>query len=367
MQAAGFSLVELLTVMFIITLLIGILIPSLNSARNTAKKTHTRSTLQTLKVGLDLFKNENEKDFRATNGYPPSYVHPPIAKSDGSYAFGTNEGLEGRFPFGVAPGFDKPRKPRVFGAHWLPAMLSGADNRGYVARGSVPKKDKINEEPWRWYHPDPLGEGKSLERRPLYADLTTVTVPTERVLGKPNAKLFPEWDEMKQLPVVVDAFDQPILYYAANASGKQSNIVADKRNPTNTYAGGVQETGPPMYVHEDNHAFTGDEVDEGWDFGGGFHDIQHAGEKLDADSLARPLDRDLRPGTPNYVQPTFAHFILDPALRRTFQTKLDAGEKIDPKTPLQAANHDSYLLISAGVDGRYGTPDDITNFPLSTE
>ena len=30
-------------------------------------------------------------------------------------------------------------------------------------------------------------------------------------------------------------------------------------------------------------------------------------------------------------------------------------------------NDDSYLLISAGVDWRYGTNDDITNFPLAVE
>ncbi len=37
------------------------------------------------------------------------------------------------------------------------------------------------------------------------------------------------------------------------------------------------------------------------------------------------------------------------------------------KAQLRPVNADSFLLISAGVDGRYGTNDDITNFPLAVE
>ena len=40
----AFTLIELLTVMFIISLLIGLLIPALNAARNAAKKTATKAT-----------------------------------------------------------------------------------------------------------------------------------------------------------------------------------------------------------------------------------------------------------------------------------------------------------------------------------
>jgi prepilin-type N-terminal cleavage/methylation domain-containing protein len=78
-RRSGFSLVELLTVIFIIALLIGILIPSLNAARNAAKKTSSKSMHTSLGVGLEMFKNDNGADFPQSNGYPPSFSHPPLS------------------------------------------------------------------------------------------------------------------------------------------------------------------------------------------------------------------------------------------------------------------------------------------------
>jgi len=63
-RKAAFSLIELLTVVFIISLLIGILIPSINAARTQAKKLTTRKTIDTIAVGLELFKNDSGADFR---------------------------------------------------------------------------------------------------------------------------------------------------------------------------------------------------------------------------------------------------------------------------------------------------------------
>src|SRR3989304_3794224 len=53
----GFSLVELLTVIFIIGLLIAILVPSLSAARNATKKMTTAKALDSIKVGLEMFQN----------------------------------------------------------------------------------------------------------------------------------------------------------------------------------------------------------------------------------------------------------------------------------------------------------------------
>lgn len=367
-RGRGFSLVELLTVMFIIGLLVGILIPSLNKARNAAKKTSTASTLQSIKVGLDLFRNENEKDFLRSNGYPPSFAHPPIPGSP----FTTKESEEGRFPFTD----NKPAPfPVVNGAHWLPAMLMGADRQGYIARASVPPTGNLNQEPWKWYARPPNGPNPPPARRNLYLDPNTRMVATEKLIGKPNLALFPDWATMKSLPVIVDSFDQPILYYAANAQGRQTNMVADKREKDNVYSGGPQKDGPPYYFHQDNHGFTGDGMTEpGWDFGGGadpntkaVHDIQYVGDDLTAAGLADRPDPAILSNEPGYVQPTFARFILDRKLRDELEENKINGITIDAATPLRPVNDKSYLLISAGVDGKYGSLDDVANFPLSTE
>ena len=69
-RRSAFSLVELLTVIFIISLLISILVPSLNSARLQAKNIKVSATLKAIGDGMEMFRTENDKEFRASNGYP---------------------------------------------------------------------------------------------------------------------------------------------------------------------------------------------------------------------------------------------------------------------------------------------------------
>jgi hypothetical protein len=351
-RRGGFSLVELLTVIFIITLLIGILVPSLSAARNAAKKMTTKKALDSIKVGLEMFKNDNGPDFPQTNGYPPSFAHPPIA----GYAFHPELG---EFPF-------LEKNPVVTGAQWLPAMLMGVDQLGYIKRSNVPNKDNLQKLPWKWYTPDPLNEGKPLQPRGgPYADTNSLVVKKMKDLpGRPNTTLFTSWNDIQDLPVVVDAFDQPILYYAANAHGRESNMVEDARKVDNNYTGGDQQNGPPMYFHQDNIPFTGkgdSDPERGWDFGnsGAKHVIALSGAKdtakdmVDKTTSQDPAHRD-----------TFARYIVD---RKIYSAYAAHPDDAKATMPLRAVNPDSYLLISAGVDGRYGTNDDVSNLPPWTE
>lgn len=355
-RCGAFSLVELLTVMFIISALIAILVPSLNAARNAAKKTSTVATLNALKGGLDMFRNDNERQFARTNGYPPSFAHPRMRDPGGTDLF---DPYKGEYPF-------LPGNPVVAGAHWLPAMLMGHDQGGYIKGKTVTKKKNLRYEPWKWYTPDPLADGTPIERADFYADPGGLkTVKTENLPGRPNMKLFSDgpWDSVRQLPVIVDAFGQPILYYVANANGRPTNMVADERNKENKYTGGPQEQGPPFYFHDDNHQFTGDEDELGWDFDGP-HKIARAGDQYTAAQLTDVSDAQ--------AQESFARFIIDRTLYRTMLSEPGAeggrpGGDVSENTALRPVNADSYLLISAGVDGRYGTNDDITNFPLAVE
>lgn len=353
----GFSLVELLTVIFIIGLLIAILVPSLSAARNAAKKMTTAKELDSIKVGLEMFKNENGAEFPQTNGYPPSFAHPPIGSPP---VFQSNLG---EFPF-------LEGTPAVTGAHWLPAMLMGVDKLGYLKRSSIPNKDNLRNEPWKWYTPDPLADGRTtLPRGGPYVDVGLPTRKTKDLPGRRNERLFPSWpaDEsapegIHQLPVVVDAFDQTILYYVANAHGRTSNMVWGGDRPTdNSYDRGPQEVGPPFYYHQDNAPFTGigtADADRGWDFGnsGTKHTIALSG--------AGHTAADLRVAEDPNKRETFARYIIDRKIYRDI-------ERADPAppaaTPLRPVNAESYLLISAGVDGRYGTNDDVSNLPPWTE
>ncbi len=347
----GFSLVELLTVIFIIGLLIAILVPSLSAARNAAKRMTTKKALDSIKVGLEMFKNDNGPDFPQTNGYPPSFAHPPIGNPP------VFQSLLGEFPF-------LEKKPAVTGAHWLPAMLMGVDQLGYVKRSIVPNKDDLQKLPWKWYTPDPLNEGKPLQPRGgPYADTNGLAVKKMKDLpGRPNKTLFTSWDDIQDLPVVVDAFDQPILYYAANAHGRESNMAEDVRKVDNNYTGGDQQNGPPMYFHQDNIPFTGKgdtEPERGWDFGntGARHTIARSGA---GDTAVNLVDPNITPER----RDTFARYIVD---RKLYSNYAAHPTDARPNMPLRAVNPDGYLLISAGVDGRYGTNDDVSNLPPWTE
>ena len=57
-KAKAFTIVELLTVIAIIALLIGLILPSLTKARLMARETQERARLRTIGMGLDSFRND---------------------------------------------------------------------------------------------------------------------------------------------------------------------------------------------------------------------------------------------------------------------------------------------------------------------
>ncbi len=70
MRMGGFTLIELLVVVAIITVLVGILVPSLSAARQMAKQTRELSGGHQLSVAYDVYANDNKGELLP--GYAPA-------------------------------------------------------------------------------------------------------------------------------------------------------------------------------------------------------------------------------------------------------------------------------------------------------
>jgi prepilin-type N-terminal cleavage/methylation domain-containing protein len=310
-KKSGFTIVELLTVLAIITMLVGLLVPALNLVKNIAKETKQRAQLTTIGLALSAFRNED--DF---GDYPPSsWVTPPAEPGDYCGAQKLAEALLGWDLVGVHPD-----------THW---QADGKNNKPYMTGGVLYAPDQ-------YFFYDTTNPIEMDKRISPYLELATANA--FRLGVNPN-RPDPEGLFDNPLPlaplngdtfVICDVFGvkkinitqpgppvtvyksfmagTPILYYRANTSGKT-----------------VRE----IYNVRDNVPLT-------------------TQLKSIADGKDHPLGNFARGYEFFYGNPATGviGYIQDP--------KITASPR--PYRP------DSYLLISAGLDGLYGTEDDIRNF-----
>lgn len=330
MQKRGFTLVELLTVVAIIALLVGLLVPAIGKVRDHAKKASTQNLLEVLGKGCEMF----QKDFER---YPRSTGANPFEASS------TNVVLAG--------------------AQWLVLELAGADLKGYVAMDKYRYPDTappgspdgaVDEKDWQhWYglnSPDNLRrwgpyvelEGKSVQTPENYAKDAGLTLPDRLTPGHALAGSS-DFNNGK-LPMAVDAFDYPVLYYLANDHAKA---------PFTYWSGSTPTIG--CYTQSDNAAFTGSTAVTptvpGFDLGAGAdaaggqaHWLAQAGWPVSSDLTLRPAENG------------FAGKFYD---RGLFDQQGGAGATNGKVWPHRDK---TFVLISPGKDGIYGTSDDVTNF-----
>ena len=349
----GFTLVELLTVIAIIVLLIGVLVPAVNAVRNRAKESSTRATFSTLEVGIESFR----ADQRIGGGYPPSC-------SD----WRTNNN---RLTFKVVSPYTQlesapPQDYEISGSGLLVWALAGADLNGcpgfktfsnrYAYWGQDTSDDPSLSPPGAYAL-------KNITREPYYErtapliDLSRVEVsqwnpkslnggsfeiPREieaRESSGQDASHFPRRD----YPMFLDAFGGPILYWRADPSG----IQACDDSPNNIGISPEERTSLGIYHFRDSGSLL---IQPNNQQGGRQEQLVLNPRNANKTHRLRWVAPEAMPigggPAPDEQLDGFWAYIRNKAIQT----------RVAPFRP------DSFLLISAGVDGTFGTADDIANF-----
>jgi type II secretory pathway pseudopilin PulG len=317
-----------MVVIGIIALLVGILLPAVNAARRAARVTASKATLTTISTGLEQFK----ADARIGGMYPPS------GPDDYSNAIVN--------PQPVLANDQRSRDPlSLTGANLLVWALAGADLLGTPGFRDLNNNgtwqddtgSDANEPALNLYALDNNGRPYHA-RSSAYVEIGKMKFP-ELVLKQPGKQdgYYMPVNEVQSLmsSCFLDNFGQPIVYMRAHKNAP-AMFWPNVANPNNSL--------PGVFHLLDNAHITGLENSrDGIDLGAGPHP---------SNGLLHPM---ATPGNPLPDDPT-------DLLRGSFAYSI-----WNPKVTAAARpyNEDSYILMSAGPDGWFGTGDDIANFPIN--
>lgn len=328
-KKTAFTIIELLTVMSIIVILIGLLVPALNRARRYAKMVKQKAQFHSIGVALELFNAEFE-------GYPGSDEKDNATPTPQSYC-------------GVMKLCEAMMGQDLLGFH------TGSQFRADCTDGA---SYKLYDNPTGSIAP-PIPPDNLQARRGPYLQLDNANayklkniygvngVNGKGLLGFQNYKdLFVLCDVYTRIQLQPDSTDlrdkvsgkagMPILYYKANPAGTQHiHYEPGPRGSRVIEPSGSSIDDPQnIYNYKDNDELV--QLGIPWSTSG----MAHLMAKGPQTTLhAAPLDQ----SDPMYF----------------YSNIYDSQIGIREGRPRRS---DSYILLSAGFDGEYGTEDDVFNF-----
>ena len=305
-KKAGWTIVELLTVMSIIIILVGLLVPSLNKVKQYAKKVKQRAQFHGIDVAMEFFNTEFD-------GYPNS-----DEKDEAS-----------------------PQQDYC-GAMKLCEAMVGMDLLGFHPDSRFRKDGTDGASPSTDLYPPNPDEGNLKDRKGLYLKLENANAYRLKdiyddfgIFGGDGGDLFVLCDVYKRLSRKTGIkVGMPILYYRANISGTKHSVKKPFYPPHLVDNGVPIDDHKNFYDYEDNDGLV--QLGMPWDATGAAH-LMAFGSKT-----------------------TLHDAPLSSSSAQVFYNKIwNDRIQINDGRPYRS---DSYILLSAGFDGEYGTADDIFNF-----
>ena len=297
----AFTIVELLTVMSIIIILIGLLVPALNQVKRYAKEVKQHAQFHSIDVAMELYETEHE-------GYPPSGQYG----SDGEEYCGAMKLAEAM----VGQDLSGVHMDSVFRSDLQEA---GGGDYLYAIPGVAQSIPDAEVETNRQSRKGPylgIENANATRMNEIYGSFGVFT-------GDLNERFVLCDEYSRTMNASGIKTGMPILYYKANLSGTV--------NPN------------------ENNSYT--KTQQGR--------IYHQGDNDDLIKLGAPWTGGVEhPMASDYTLPAGETGPVGPL--ETFYWRINNDEiLLNNGRPWRA---DSYLLLSAGFDGLYGTRDDIYNF-----
>jgi len=299
-KTSGLTIIEILVVVGIIALLTGMLIPAVSTVKKTAKEVKQRAQFTAIDLGLAAFKNDH-------GDYPPSDPHTWLE--------------------------DTREVQNLSGAQKLAEALLGWDLLGFHPDSGF-RADGYNR--WRY---DLEGTQHDPGTYFLYDRTSDVDLEKRggRYVDLDTANAFRVGRSADHDGLFVDAGNlAPDTFVLCDVFGKGKDVVLQD--------GSREKAGHPiLYYRARAHEKL-------------IQDIYEFPDNYELLAVKEDADR-TRKGTPpdgDWWNPvvetagTIHEYLADP--------RASTSDLAVPYKP------DSYVLISAGADGRYGTEDDICNF-----
>ena len=291
-KRGAFTIIELLTVMSIIVVLIGLLVPSLNMVRRYAKKVRQNAQFHSIGAALELFNNMHD-------GYPPSDM---LDEAGQQYcgALKLCEAMMGQDLLGFHP---ESRFRKDLTADGTPGTL--LYDKDPTSTSDDPDDDNLASRKGPYL---PLDNANAYRMWNIYSNAGAVYDDDLFVLCDIYSNVSNRSTEGKR------NIGMPILYYRADTSGTKHDpnelpVLDDGKNQ--------------IYNYLDNHILLA--------LGIPWEAPPPAGEK---------------------------HKMFEEP-EKFYEITKNESINIAAGRPYRS---ETYILISAGFDGEYGTPDDVFNF-----